>query len=64
MLISILIIIFFTMVEIGVNGFEEGCNSQVSLAWIAITKFRWLKSVNKIKNIYINQNQNHNYNQV
>lgn len=64
MLISILIVIFFTLVEIGVKGFEEGCNSEVSLAWIAITKFKWLKSINKIKNIYINHNHNNNYNQV
>lgn len=53
MLISILIVLFFTLIEIYNKGMEEACKSHISLAWIAITKFRWFKFVNKIKNIYI-----------
>jgi len=58
MLIGILIVLFFTLIEIHSKGFDGACKSHISLAWIAITKFRWLKGVNKIKNMFlINQDQ-------
>jgi len=53
MLVSIFIVIFFTLVEISTKGFEAGCNSHVSIAWFAITKFQWLKCINKIKSLFI-----------
>lgn len=55
MLVSIMFVIFFTLVEINNKGFEKACKSDISLAWIAITKFRWLKNVNKIKKTFISE---------
>lgn len=53
MLVSILVVLFFTLIEINSKGFDGACKSHISLAWIAITKFRWLKGVNKIKSIFV-----------